>query len=140
MNARGKLAVDIVSYFFSVVSPHTKDRGAFQVYNELNGTRTVILTIRPLHTNSAIGTPYHNVESNARDEVGMVAGRADYSRACCTETAELQSCWCCHVGPDNTVFLLDLCSCCITKVADEKNPRTCIFSCKHFQAQLAASC
>ncbi|WIA33917.1 hypothetical protein OEZ86_007015 [Tetradesmus obliquus] len=68
MNARGKLAVDIVSYLFSVISPHTKDRGPFLVQQEVDGSKTVCLTIRPLHANAAIGTPHHTVSGNSRDE------------------------------------------------------------------------
>jgi hypothetical protein len=73
MNARGKLAVDIVSYFFSVISPHTRERGPFLVQQEVDGTKTVCLTIRPLHANAAIGTPHHTVSENTRDEVCILA-------------------------------------------------------------------
>lgn len=87
MNARGKLAVDIVSYLFSVISPHTKDRGPFLVQQEVDGSKTVCLTIRPLHANAAIGTPHHTVSANSRDEVGRVAAGAVDFRACCSKTA-----------------------------------------------------
>ncbi|KAF6250897.1 hypothetical protein COO60DRAFT_715515 [Scenedesmus sp. NREL 46B-D3] len=68
MNARGKLAADIVGYFFSVISPQTRDRGPFLIQQEVDGTKTVRLTIRPLHANASIGTPHHTVSANSRDE------------------------------------------------------------------------
>lgn len=73
MNARGKLAADIVGYFFSVISPQTRDRGPFLIQQEVDGTKTVRLTIRPLHANASIGTPHHTVSANSRDEVGWLA-------------------------------------------------------------------
>jgi hypothetical protein len=92
MNARGKLAADIVSFFFSVISPHTKDRGPFLVQQEVDGTKTVCLTIRPLHANAAIGTPHHTVSANSRDEVRWPARAAASLQAARQQSSRLVPC------------------------------------------------
>lgn len=68
---RGKQAIEIVTTFFSIISPHTKSQewGPFDVDVERDHSWTCTLSLRELHAGGVIQTGAENFTANHADKV-----------------------------------------------------------------------